>query len=209
MINHPTTVLYHAGCADGFGAAWALHLTSAVWTISPSRQRAKPSVATKADAAKFDPGKVLMPECPPIEDPIAGYLARLVARGRIASVWLLGSRANGIARPDSDWDFLVFAEAEAFAALQSDESFRLPNIDLLVTVDRDAFQSPWPRLDGRPPKSGRLKPGIDRIDRIDGLELKIDDWGWRETSDRTAVYKGKRRCSVYTDDRNAFRVFPV
>jgi hypothetical protein len=46
---------------------------------------------------------------------VDAYVTDLVAAcPLIESVWLLSSRVNDTARPDSDWDLLVFADDAAF-----------------------------------------------------------------------------------------------
>lgn len=73
-------------------------------------------------------------------------------------VWLIGSRANGRARPDSDTDLLIFGP-DGFL-----ESVRIglqepTDIDCLVVYDGDNFQDPWQE------KSGSL--GELRWNRVD------------------------------------------
>jgi predicted nucleotidyltransferase len=41
-----------------------------------------------------------------VHDDVDNFLSYLGA-GNIEQIWLIGSRAEGKARPDSDWDFLV------------------------------------------------------------------------------------------------------
>jgi hypothetical protein len=78
------------------------------------------------------------------------YLDRLVnAYPSIREIWLLGSRANGSSRPDSDWDYLVFCdEARAFNDLHQDKQFDDPNIDLLfLGPGLNEATRPWPSPD--------------------------------------------------------------
>lgn len=75
------------------------------------------------------------------------YIERLVnAYPSIREVWLLGSRAHGSARPDSDWDYLVFCDdARDFNNLHQDKQFDVPNIDLLLMCPGlDEATKPWP-----------------------------------------------------------------
>jgi predicted nucleotidyltransferase len=44
-----------------------------------------------------------------IRDLVAAYPA-------VKEVWLYGSRANGYADPDSDWDYLAFADDDTLSA---------------------------------------------------------------------------------------------
>ena len=50
----------------------------------------------------------------------------------IKSIWLIGSRANGCAINNSDWDFLVFANQETLELLRCAIGFHRANIDFLV-----------------------------------------------------------------------------
>lgn len=80
-----------------------------------------------------------------MEKRIFDYLARLVARCRtINTIWLIGSRANCADWADSDWDFIVFADQDAFNSIRDDASLHEPCIDLLVVTDPSGtFSAPW------------------------------------------------------------------
>ena len=75
----------------------------------------------------------------------ADYIGRLVAAfDFIQEVWLFGSRANGFARADSDWDYLLFVNDErAPAVLAQAPGFNEPGIDLFVVNGTKAVK-PWP-----------------------------------------------------------------
>lgn len=90
----------------------------------------------------------------------------------IASVWLFGSRSNGNARPDSDWDLFAFANPEVFARLRADHGRRHRDIDLLVVIDGTEFEAPW----GVKPKRGWLS-----------------EWEWKELSTTEASYTAPSR----------------
>jgi hypothetical protein len=84
------------------------------------------------------------------------YLGSLTRRyPSVSSVWLLGSRASGSERPESDWDLLVFADEGSFAAMQSDPDVRAAGVDLLVVSNGDRFEQPW-REGAEMAKSGYL-----------------------------------------------------
>ena len=87
----------------------------------------------------------------------------------IREVWLIGSRANNQARPDSDWNLLVFADDDAFQQLGKNIQFRRADVQLLVVCDGEKFQEPW----GDNPKQGYLS-----------------EWEWTKISDREAQYCG-------------------
>lgn len=104
----------------------------------------------------------------------------------IAEVWLVGSRANGRATEASDWDFMVFADQQALMLLRVNTSLACEDIDVLVVVDGNRFESPWPRLD-KPYrfKSGHLKNYLD----ADGVD--VVSWEWSPLGDNEATYTGE------------------
>ena len=93
----------------------------------------------------------------------------------ISEVWLFGSRSNGTARPDSDWDLFAFANHEIFQKLQGDPSRRRPDIDLLVVLDGNEFRGPWDNN----PKRGWLT-----------------EWEWKKLSAAEASYTTPSRNSA-------------
>lgn len=64
----------------------------------------------------------------------------------IIEIWFIGSRANGTSRPDSDWDFLAFANPSVLEFLAAETDLQRPDIDFLVSTDGDNFQSAWGKL---------------------------------------------------------------
>ncbi|MDP3786738.1 MAG: nucleotidyltransferase domain-containing protein [Candidatus Omnitrophota bacterium] len=87
------------------------------------------------------------------------YINKLVEKHQdIKSIWLIGSRANGTEKEDSDWDLLVFATEETLHSLKNNKEFCKDEIDLLVVYNGNDFQEPWTR-DSRNNKckSGNLK----------------------------------------------------
>ena len=59
------------------------------------------------------------------------------------SIWLIGSRANGGATNESDWDFVVFADAAYFEMLKTGSPPAELAVDVLVVVDGLIFRNPW------------------------------------------------------------------
>jgi len=118
------------------------------------------------------------------------YISELVAAyPSIREAWLFGSRANGYAKPESDWDFLAFADEPTLTALRGDLRFHRPGIDLMIVTDGDQFESPW--IEGS---------------RVDHGELS-KDWRWNRRSATTATYlaaKGDFRPS----ERCALLMYP-
>lgn len=108
------------------------------------------------------------------------YVRQLVmSYPTIKEVWLIGSRADGSAQPNSDWDYLVIADQGTLETLSAELEFNLPNVDLLVVYDGDNFRKPWP--DGDREKHGSLS-----------------GWDWSQTSESEAVYRATKPHS--TDD---------
>ena len=93
----------------------------------------------------------------------------------MTEIWLLGSRANEKADPDSDWDLLVFsadrltADSLTAATRFHDECFQL------FIVTGNYFKWPWPRK-----KDGCLCDGW------------LDRWRWTSVpgQDGRATYNG-------------------
>jgi hypothetical protein len=92
-----------------------------------------------------------------------------------ASIWLIGSRANGRATENSDTDLIVFGSKKLIAEARS--QLIQPNlVDCLIVYDNDNYLDPWQE------KSGSLS------------SLK-----WQQIDNCTAMYTG----SKYTPDEEA------
>ena len=101
---------------------------------------------------------------------IDGFISKITrAHPGIREIWLLGSRAKGEARPNSDWNLFVFADEDTFQRLGRSLQFRRTDVQLLVVRDGDEFWEPW----GNNPKQGYLS-----------------EWEWVKISDREAQYCG-------------------
>ena len=118
------------------------------------------------------------------------------AHPTIQSVWLLGSRANGTERPDSDWDLLVFGTREILDALKHNQQFHPQIVDLLVVYNGNDFEQPW----GEKQKLGSLT-----------------EWCWKESSENEATYRatkgifsadGEEEFNVKVTQYKAYRVYP-
>ena len=84
----------------------------------------------------------------PTRTEVDAFIDRLVAdHPEISAVWLFGSRANGRARAESDWDLLAFANQQVFSIIH-DSWMQIPEgVDLFVVTDGNSFRSPKLRLD--------------------------------------------------------------
>ena len=128
------------------------------------------------------------------------YVAELVgAYPAIREVWLFGSRANGTAREDSDWDYLAFGDWIVLDAIRSDARFRREGVDLLIVTNGVRFETPWLNPIGL--NWGSLK------DDMEGLR-------WKQLSPTTATYTATKSVGARSWDievlpnQKARRVYP-
>lgn len=96
----------------------------------------------------------------------------------ITNVWLLGSRANGTARDNSDWDFLVFSSTEIYEEVKNNTAFHREDVDLLLVGEDGEFSKPFGQ-----PKGGSLTK-----------------WKWIQVSDVLSHYEG---CKWFPDEEAA------
>ena len=112
----------------------------------------------------------------------------------ISSIWLVGSRANGTFRDDSDWDYIVFADQSFLEYLKGREDLHVQNVDFLVVFDGNKFQNAW----GLKEKTGSLS-----------------SWQWRQTTGERAEYMEAKwegddeNGDVVCTNKNAIRVWPI
>lgn len=113
---------------------------------------------------------------------IENFIAYLTQKcSSIAEIWLIGSRANGIAREDSDWDLLVFGGELVFKTIKNDTTLHNDNVDLLVVLG-DRFVKPYGE-----PKEGSLQ-----------------NWKWKTVSDVKATYEGKKWIADIEAEKEGF-----
>ena len=102
------------------------------------------------------------------------YIKELVdAYPDISEIWLIGSRAAGTQRDDSDWDYLVFGDERILRSLTRRKRFKVPGVDILIVYDGKHFKKPW--VD-----NGRRKHG------------SLSCWCWRTVSPTEARYRGTK-----------------
>jgi len=103
---------------------------------------------------------------------VRAYVRKLTTAHRnVKEMWLLGSRANGTAKPTSDWDILAFADDPTFNALRDDTELHHSDVDLLVVRSADGrFEKPW----------GRKKSG------------SLEKWQWNRLSETEATYRSTK-----------------
>ena len=99
------------------------------------------------------------------------YARRVATRCKgFESIWLIGSRANGSARADSDWDLLAFGDPAVLACLRAASDLHDSNVDFLVVTNGEDFESAW----GSKKKTGSLS-----------------QWDWNASADE-AHYTGTK-----------------
>jgi hypothetical protein len=115
----------------------------------------------------------------------------------VKEIWLLGSRANGTAGPDSDWDLLVLADEEALTRLRRTPSLHLPNVDCLVATNQE-FVNAW----GEKVKSGSM-PGWEWV-RLNDFFAEYTEKKWEDAEDGAGVVSRRRKAvQVWPNDGRA------
>lgn len=118
------------------------------------------------------------------------YISELVAAyPSIREVWLFGSRANGLATSESDWDYMAFADGATLTALRGDSRFHRAGVHLMIVTDGDHFEAPW--MEGSRLDRGELAKG----------------WHWNRVSEAKATYLAKKG-DFRPIERCALRVYP-
>ena len=70
---------------------------------------------------------------------IQSYISSLIKKyPTIREVWLFGSRANGTATPNSDWDLLAFSDSPIRELLKNDLTVHRSGVDLLVICSQES-----------------------------------------------------------------------
>ena len=104
----------------------------------------------------------IQPSIPKFPDSVRTVIDELSHETTTDSIWLIGSRANSCATETSDWDFLIFSNAEPGYVEQ-----RRRDIDLL-----------------------RVGPS-GRVLTDGGEEIQFRDFDWKLVDDDRASYIGK------------------
>lgn len=65
----------------------------------------------------------------------------------VEQVWVL--RTPGAPNSNSKWELLLFADERRLAAIRADSAARRDDVDLLVVIDGDRFESVWDERRGR------------------------------------------------------------
>ena len=141
-------------------------------------------------------GSVVRQHVEPLD--ILAFARALVQRAPdIKEIWLLGSRANGTAREESDWDLLVLGSEETLRALQTDTSLHHPNVDCLVATNQE-FVNAW----GEKVKSGSM-PAWEWT-RLNDFFAEYTEKKWKDAVDGAGVISRRRKAvQLWPNDARA------
>ena len=115
----------------------------------------------------------------------------------IKEIWLLGSRANGTARDDSDWDLLVLGDDETLKAFRRNPSLHRPDVDCLVATN-DQFVNAW----GEKMKSGSM-PAWEWV-RLNDFFAEYTEKKWKDAVDGAGVVSRRRKAvQLWPNDARA------
>lgn len=119
------------------------------------------------DVAEY--ANVLATECPGVNE-----------------IFLLGSRANGTARDDSDWDLFVFGDRNSLELLRNATHLHRPDVDCLV-VTNEEFENAW----GQELKTGSLPAW--KWERLNVIFAEYTENKWSESENGGDVVSRRRR----------------
>lgn len=132
------------------------------------------------------PGLSDMSVCPCMTADIVRWISEICSRcGRIESVWLFGSRANGTELETSDWDLLAFGNQATIDCIRRHGDLERPDVDLFVVTNGEDFHSIW-----------RDKP-----------VNYLTEWEWTRQSESRATYLENKKGTL--TKRRAIRVWPI
>ncbi len=95
----------------------------------------------------------------------------------VDQVWILGG--PGPADPQAKWELLLFADERRLEAIRADSGARRGDVDLLIVVDGDRFESAW-----------------------GGRRARLSDLRWRLDGAQAATYRRPSR-ELLADDEVA------
>ena len=88
----------------------------------------------------------------------------------ISNIWLIGSKANGGGKKDSDWDLLIFTSIPIYDLLRREPNFNHKDVDLILVDCEGEFSRPF----GEP------------------IEGSLKNWQWEMISENIARYVGTK-----------------
>jgi predicted nucleotidyltransferase len=101
-----------------------------------------------------------------LPEPIYKIFNELILDDSIKEIWLIGSQASDNARPDSDWDLLVFSQREAVV--------RQPRSNIVDVL--------WYGPSGKVLLEGQLAE----------YSFDFSDFQWEENEAGIAMYRGRK-----------------
>jgi predicted nucleotidyltransferase len=104
----------------------------------------------------------------------------------IKEIWLLGSRANGTAREDSDWDLLVLGDEETLKTFRRNPSLHRADVDCLVATN-EQFVNAW----GEKAKSGSMPAW--KWERLNDFFAEYTEKKWKDAVDGSGVVSRRRK----------------
>lgn len=118
---------------------------------------------------------------------VAEYANALAAASPgVREIYMLGSRANGTAREDSDWDLLIIGNEQTLRFLRTATHLHRADIDCLVATNEE-FENAW----GEKLKTGSL-PGW-KWERLNDFFAEYTENKWSETENGGDVVSRRRR----------------
>ena len=115
----------------------------------------------------------------------------------IKEIWLLGSRANGEGRENSDWDLLVFGTEETLEVLNRTPSLHRADVDCLVATN-EQFVNAW----GEKLKSGSM-PAWE-CQRLNDFFAEYTEHKWKDAVDGAGVISRRRKAvQLWPNDARA------
>lgn len=146
-----------------------------------------------------------------LEDSIAVFIKELCSKYfEIKEIWWIGSRANDMnVRPDSDWDFLAFAEESTHSQIRVNRNLAKKaielNIDLLVENRPGVFSSVW-----GPSKTLELKTDL-KWENISSMKAKYWASKLEENAPIEPLFQGdwqkyavEHGADIWSDDVSAW-----
>lgn len=126
-----------------------------------------------------------------IPEDLARVLERFVSEfPRVTEIWVFGSRADGTASDDSDWDLLVRSDDHlTAAAVRPAQHFRSERFCLFI-AHGDSFERPWPRA-----HDGLTETG------------SFPDWRWTWEGDRARYHGSSLKPGRRTGEKSAVRIW--
>lgn len=107
----------------------------------------------------------------------------------LESIWLIGSRANGMATESSDWDFVAFGTRNTLTFLRGATLLHREKTDFFVVTNGDDFEAAW----GERSKTGSLSEW--EWEQLSASESEYTQAKWVEREDGSRVKLTRARAT--------------